>query len=248
MKEFSALLDQFSPIGLPDMKAVSLMDRVDTKFIFHKKHLPNLLNDLKNQYRILDIDSERTATYKNLYFDTERFKFYNDHHNGKGERSKIRIRNYVETNVYYLEIKHKNNKGRTNKKRIQIPELQRNFSDRTSQFVNQNGADAANLSPVLTNSFKRITLVSLENQERITFDLALSYEDKKSTVTYKSLVIAEVKQAVFDRSTPLFQLLKRMRINPYRISKYCIGMATTRKTLKQNAFKEKIRLLNKIAS
>jgi hypothetical protein len=42
-----------------------------------------------------------------LYFDTDSKRFYHDHHNGKVKRTKIRMRNYVESNLTFLEIKKK---------------------------------------------------------------------------------------------------------------------------------------------
>ncbi len=247
MSEFSKLLNQFAPIELSEMKDVELMNRVDTKFIFHKKHLPKVLNDLNTHYRILEIKSNRVSSYKNLYFDTEKLKFYNDHHNGKTNRIKIRIRRYIESEVCYLEVKQKNNKGRTTKKRMQLSDFEPNFSSDTEEFLNQYGVNAVDLNPVLSNEFQRVTLVSLVNEERITLDIGLSYKGDISSFTYEDLVIVELKQAAFDRSCPLFNILKSLHINPYRISKYCIGMAAMHKELKQNAFKEKMLKINKIS-
>ena len=62
-------------------------------------------------------DGKLIHDYKSLYYDTEDWKFYLDHHNGRVNRNKIRFREYVGSKLTFLEIKLKNNKGKTIKKR-----------------------------------------------------------------------------------------------------------------------------------
>ena len=69
---------------------------------------------------ILQIDGKRKHDYKSLYFDTEDRKFYNDHHNQRVNRYKVRYREYVDSGLVFLEIKCKNNKGKTIKKRLML--------------------------------------------------------------------------------------------------------------------------------
>lgn len=246
MNEFSTVLKQFAPIGLPEMKTVELMNRVDTKFIFHKNQLSILLNQLNSHYRVLEIGSGRISTYKNLYFDTKNLKFYRDHHNGKMNRMKIRMRKYMETNVCYVELKQKNNKGRTKKARQRIPDFEPQLSLSTEQFLNQYAVNVASLQPVLWNEFKRATLVNLENRERITIDMGLSFDTDGKSFGHENLIIVELKQVGLNRNSALFNILKAMQVNPYRISKYCVGMATMYADIKKNAFKEKVLRINKI--
>lgn len=49
---------------------------------------------------------------------------YRMHHCGKKVREKIRVRTYLDTNDTFLEIKNKNNHGRTKKKRILVNSLE----------------------------------------------------------------------------------------------------------------------------
>jgi hypothetical protein len=83
------------------------MKRVDTKFIVHKDQLPQLLDNIHNDYRVLEINQNRVMTYKSKYFDTPNAHLYLLHHNGKASRVKVRIRNYVESNLFFLEVKQK---------------------------------------------------------------------------------------------------------------------------------------------
>ncbi len=67
------------------MDGVSLMKRTDTKFVIHQKQLIDVLETIKDQYRVLEINGNRILTYSSLYFDTEDKDFYHNHHNGKSE-------------------------------------------------------------------------------------------------------------------------------------------------------------------
>ena len=119
-------LAAFEPISLTEMDRVKLMNRTDTKFAFHYDKLAFFLAEIKSHYQILTINDTNTPHYESLYFDDHQFRFFKDHHNGKGDRFKVRIRKYVESNLFFLEIKHKF-KGRTDKKRIETLDFHSNF-------------------------------------------------------------------------------------------------------------------------
>ncbi|MEY4288088.1 MAG: hypothetical protein RLZZ30_176, partial [Bacteroidota bacterium] len=107
MNEISELLNLFESISLDEMdKKSKLMNRMDTKFAFTKETLLNVLPPLSLHYHVLKIEETTTPHYESLYFDDEKFSFFKDHHNGKGDRFKVRIRKYVESNIFFLEIKH----------------------------------------------------------------------------------------------------------------------------------------------
>ncbi len=100
----NSLLFDFPSIGLDEMDAVKLMDRVDTKYAFSVAELNDLLPELIPEYQILEIDGVRLPTYKSWYYDDEKFTFYADHQRGKDSRFKVRIRNYVESKLFFLGI------------------------------------------------------------------------------------------------------------------------------------------------
>ena len=128
------LLQSFEPISLQEMEHVKLMNRVDTKFAFTVNALNSLLPLLADEYYVLKVEETTVPHYESLYFDDERFSFFKDHHNGKGNRFKVRIRKYVESNLYFLEVKHKT-KGRTDKKRIAIDQFNEVLPESDLAFV-----------------------------------------------------------------------------------------------------------------
>ncbi|MCL7754991.1 polyphosphate polymerase domain-containing protein [Polaribacter sp. Z022] len=238
------IINQFSSISLIEMNSVSLMKRTDTKFVINKYQLAIVLESIKNNYKVLEIDANRIMSYSSLYFDTLENKFYNDHHNGKKNRTKIRQRKYIESDLCFLEIKQKNGKGETNKSRIQVNDFEKDLTNISKEFIANTTNKEYNLVPSLWNGFNRITLVNLASKERVTIDLNLSYNINDVKKEFENLVIIEVKQERFNRKSEIIKSLKSIRQNPYSISKYCIGMISLYNDLKYNLFKKKLIKIN----
>lgn len=245
--DFLQTIQQFTPITLAEMDSVKLMNRVDTKFAFPANKLDSILRRIKDDYRVFEIEGTRTPSYRSLYYDDEAFSLFHDHHKGKMSRFKIRVREYVESNLHFLEIKHKF-KGRTSKSRISAKGFQDDLDAQQIQFILGEMKEAKNLKASLWNSFNRITLVSVKNQERLTLDFNLTFEWKEEVQVFDKLIIAELKQEKVNRSTAFFKVMKELAIRPYRLSKYCIGAIEIHGTenLKYNRFKKKLLTLKKI--
>ena len=174
---------------------------------------------------------------------------YTIHHDRHLVRDKVRVRTYVDSHLTFCEVKHKTNKGRTKKKRIEVqpgtdiirdPEASAFLAERQPYPVES-------LSPNLETVFDRFTLVNFEKTERLTIDCNLHFNNYVSgtSASMDSLVIMELKQDGRARSL-LKEVLFDLRIKPYKISKYCIGTAMTRPEVKQNRFKKKLRRINKL--
>jgi hypothetical protein len=248
-ENISNILVDFEPISLLEMDRVKLMNRIDTKFAFSKTQLIQILPDLAENYKILQIEGTRLPYYESLYFDDDNFTFFKDHHNGRTNRFKVRFRKYVESNLIFLEIKHKF-KGRTNKSRIKVEDFLETLDDQAENFVRKVLKQDKNLHPVMWNSFTRLTLVHKHLNERLTIDLNLTFKWEEEMHIFEHLIIAELKQEVMDRNSSFFQLMKKKRIRPYRLSKYCIGSIELygKDGLKFNRFKKKLLTLKKINS
>lgn len=247
MNQIHELLQSFSPISLQEMERARLMNRVDTKFAFRRSDLSKLLPLLIEHYRVLTIEGTNTPHYESLYFDDERFSFFRDHHNGKGDRFKVRIRKYVESNLFFLEIKHKI-KGRTDKTRIATDQFNEVLPENDLAFVQNELQSNKNLVPTMWNSFQRITLVSKTENERLTLDFNILFEKDGVKKSFQQLVIAELKQEDLNRNSAFYQLMKEQQIRPYRLSKYCLGSVEIygEEKLKFNRFKKKLLYLKKI--
>ncbi len=240
-------LSAFSPISLDEMDGVRLMNRTDTKYIFHIARLPELLDACSGSYRILSINGCRVFKYNSLYFDTPGLKYYLDHHNGIRPRYKIRFREYEDTGTHFLEVKKKNVRERTKKTRITVEHAEEVLSERSLSFIHTHSPlDGTELVPSLWTIFRRITLVGLNSTERITVDIDLSFRHMEEEKTVPFLTVCEVKRNLHGGTTRFMQLLKSSRIYPGSCSKYCMGSVLLKQPLKYNNFKPHMLSLNKL--
>jgi hypothetical protein len=173
----TGILDTFVPITLEQMSGVKLMNRTDTKFVTNTEKLRQLLLLAQQDYYVQEIDGERNLEYDTTYFDTTQFDMYNQHQWGHTNRQKIRFRTYCISGLQFMEVKTKNNHGRTKKKRIEVGDM--NLKDAEKRlFLGKHlryGVDT--LQPALNNHFSRITLVNKGKTERLTIDSGLSFRN-----------------------------------------------------------------------
>jgi len=244
MDRFNLL--NFDKTTLAEMNSVSLMKRVDTKFILKESQLLEVLSKLYEDYKILEIDQERLMKYSTLYFDSENKKCFNDHHNGKLNRYKIRMRKYLVSDICFLEIKKKNNLGITNKIRRQIKDFETNLTTESKEFITESNINNLLLEPSLYNNFSRMTLVNKNEPERITIDVDLSFSFRNDKKKFDKLVVVEIKQEGKRLNTTINRALKSMSILPTNFSKYCIGISNIIDNIKSNRFKEINLKINKL--
>lgn len=248
MNEVSNLLNKMQGITLSEMDHVKLMRRRDTKYVIPAITLPSILNDIKNQYRILEIEEKRMHSYQTLYYDTPMFTMYQAHHNHRLNRYKIRVRKYLTSDDTFLEVKFKNNKGETQKKRIE-QSLKKSISDATSiAFLDKNSPYSRHeIEPALENSFHRITLVNKVKPERVTIDLGLMFSNLngENSMEVPNLSVIEIKRDLEAGNSEIINVLNQRRLKAQGFSKYCMGTALVNKTVRTNLFKEKMRRIGK---
>ncbi len=244
----STLAEKFTPISLDEMAHVSLLKRVDTKYLLSTIHLYGILAYLTESYRILSIKNIRVNRYETLYFDTPDFMFYIKHHNGELNRHKIRCRRYVNSHLSFLEIKHKNNKKKTVKTRLPIADITTQFYDDTAKFIRSHSpVEAYQLEPKLWTNYSRLTLVSNTQPERLTIDINLEFCFNGQSINWPGLAIAEVKQEKFSLKSDFIRQMRALKIRPTSFSKYAMATVSLYPRLKQNNFKPTFLQLQKIA-
>ncbi|MBE0646395.1 MAG: polyphosphate polymerase domain-containing protein [Bacteroidales bacterium] len=246
MSTIDELIALFEPISLEKMDEVTLLNRMDSKFVFKSSKLPCILGQLYPSYYILEINQVRLQRYETLYFDTPEHRLYLNHHNKRLNRFKVRSRKYVDSGICYFEIKFKNNKSRTFKERNKQKGPQEEISGKQERLlISHTKLTPAMLQPALWVNFSRITLVNHAMNERVTIDTGLTFKIGTREVTYPGVAIAEVKQ---DRmsSSIISGILHKEHIPGSRISKYCLGIITLNSHIKQNNFKQKLLHINKL--
>ena len=234
-------------ITLDEMRSVKLMNRIDTKYVLSEEEVLRLLHSAAEAgYSVQIVDGVRACRYLTLYYDTSVREMFIVHHNRKLTRQKLRTRRYLESGTTFFEIKNKNNRRRTKKRRTEISrEDFISFANNAAalDFYKDNARythDA--ISPALSTRFVRITLVNPHLTERLTIDLALEYEDMRShtTASVPQMAIVELKQDGNTHSA-LKSIMRDLRIQPLKVSKYCLGTTLTVEGIKHNRFKEKLR-------
>ncbi len=247
--QINSLIQEMEPISLGEMDHVKLMRRRDTKYVFSIQKLPQVLQSIQSQYRVLTVDGHRAHPYSTMYYDTPGYDMYHNHHGKRLNRYKIRMREYVVSGLTFLEIKFKNNKGETVKKRINPHDPVELGDIHSDSFLQQNSPYSSyEIEPALHNSFDRITLVNKHNPERVTIDTNLRFEvvDGEQTKQMKGICIVEVKRDLTSQMSDMVLALRKARIQPMGFSKYCMGTAMINSEVRRNLFKGSIRYVNKL--
>lgn len=257
MTEIEQVIAGFDPITLDEMSGVKLMNRTDTKFVTTEDRLLRLLEMSRGDYRAQEVAGKRLSPYYSLYFDTPSHAMYIRHETGHLNRQKLRVRSYVDSDLSFLEVKTKDNHGRTKKKRIRLADAEElrpgsrlggdnegemeQFLDTTLRYP------AEEMRTVLENQFHRITLVNRDMTERLTIDMGLKVRntDTGLTADFSGIAIVELKRDGMVPS-PVVAMLRDLRIKPMGFSKYCIGMAFTDPALPHNRIKPRLHQINKM--
>ena len=248
MEVLTDILSTFDPITLEEMSSIKLMNRIDTKFVTTRRQLLQLLDMARADYWAQDIRGERLSKYDTTYFDTGDFAMYRIHQTGHTGRQKMRFRTYVSSDLQFLEVKTKNNHGRTKKKRIKVADMDLGDEEKRAFLAQHLHYDIADLQPAIRNNFDRITLVNRAKTERLTIDTNLRFFNLVSgkTLEMNPLVIIELKRDGLCYS-PVLEMLRQLRIFPHGFSKYSMGSALTNPNLPVNRFKPKLIDIRKIS-
>lgn len=248
MEQIDRFLEGYGAISLEEIGSVKLMNRVDTKYVTTLPMLRQLLAMAGGDYRAQEIEGKRNMPYYTCYFDTPDCVMFHEHERGRKSRQKIRLRIYEDSETAFVEIKTKNNKGRTDKKRTLATEGYALSS--YSEFIrkySQYRPDA--LIRQVENHFQRITLVNNMKTERLTIDTDLWFHNVTTdkVCSLNGLVIIELKRDG-NRPSPVLGMLRQLHIHQCGFSKYCVGMALTNHDIRQNRMKPKLRMASRMCA
>ena len=233
------LLQSRSPLGLEAIDAVALMDRFDSKYVVPVAWLENLVQEL-DEHSVLSIQDHVSTVYNNLYFDTPEGTCLEDHTRGKNIRYKVRVRQYANTGVAFLEVKLRDVHSKTFKHRIvRKGTWDGPLTPEEFDFLGQHLPNASALAPTLQSSFERFTLIHVGQGERITFDQDLQFKvpatkgsgDHSWVKPTPHLAVVEWKQSNVNHQGELIQAIRAQegRRGPLgrtlRLSKFVLGQA-----------------------
>lgn len=242
------LLDQLPSISLDEMSGIKLMNRIDKKYLATIDQLEQLLALAQGKYMVQQIEGKRYNRYHTIYLDTPDEEMYVMHHSGRLVRQKVRVRTYLDSGDTFLEVKNKNNHGRTKKKRMPVQSVHTLYEDDGDVLLSKfSKYQLSDLVPKVENRFERITLVNMAKTERLTIDCHVKFHHCETDVhgTFDRLVIIELKRDG-NVYSPVKDMLRELRIKPSGFSKYCIGSALTNPGLKRNRFKPRFKKIDKL--
>jgi len=246
-KSAKEIVLSMEPISLSEMDSVKLLNRTDTKYVFESSKIPLLLADAQNKYRVLHVEGNPFQDYRTMYYDTADKLMYHIHQTGRANRYKIRYRTYMSSGVSFLETKFKNNKGVTYKKRIPFDNVEGlggadDFLREITPFK------ASELLPTSLVEYTRVTLVNLEDGERVTIDMNLQVTNQETheKIDLSHVCIIELKREKSKNVSLMGSILRKHRIFQNGMSKYSIGTAAIHNDIRLNRFKKKLRYLDKL--
>lgn len=141
------------------------------------------MKELKDKYYILSIKNNSIFVYDNTYMDTDDFLFFHQHESGMKSRVKIRTREYVDSQIAFFEFKQKEG-DLIRKSRFDLPLDECKDMNNESKAFYQSMCTSlelphthVHLKPKMRTLYKRITLCSKQNDERITIDFDVKLQD-----------------------------------------------------------------------
>lgn len=234
------VLQDFRPISLEETQGAALMDRVEFKFLTDLPTLLELLPQTTKLYRLLWIGGQGLMGYRSSYQDSPDFSFFRAHHNDRPVRSKVRYRHYEQTGSTFLELKQRSRQGRTHKERVRVEG--QDVQAQQSFLQGRIAVEPEHLGPKLEVRYQRISLVSQDPAERLTFDLGLSFAKPagEQIFSFANIVVVELKTPKTYQSALFPQLVRRFRLKGGGFSKYGVGCCQLYPQLPHNRFKPQI--------
>ncbi|HEV7366036.1 MAG TPA: polyphosphate polymerase domain-containing protein [Gemmatimonadales bacterium] len=224
-----------------------LRHRSDSKYVLPPRAAIELLAHLRHDYAVLPSESELLPLYRTLYFDTPELDLFHAHRRGRRVRHKVRIRHYPNRRLSLLEVKTRQSELETLKVSRSTPYGSDAITSEDASFVASRIGIARLVIPQAWTTFRRITLLGLHSNERVTLDLELRVEGGHRSRAFDRVVILEVKQWPYSRSTPVMEALRRSGRRPGWASKYCLAIASTQAGMPVNAFLPGLRLLQRMS-
>lgn len=251
MNAAGAIALQFEAMTLAQLDAaVALQRRYDNKYIVSADQLESVALELSATHRALEIDGRRVFEYRSVYFDSESLLTYRGHTQRRRRRFKCRCRFYVDAGIHQFEVKLKGRRGMTVKKRIAYSDdTFGKLTDEARAFLRETLVEAygyeldQEFRPIVETHYRRMTLASLVDQERVTcdFDLRFLSADGRAYELDKPHLVVESKSASGRGIAD--QALRAVGARPLRVSKYVLGVALTHPEVRGNDLRRLMRTL-----
>lgn len=234
------------PLATGDLLATrELRRRTDTKFVVSPDAALSWLGGLNNDYAVLLAGDTRLASYRTLYFDTPDLEFFHAHRRGRRVRQKVRVRHYPDRRLSMLEIKTRRSDLESVKISCEHPYGESTLSAEERAFLDRHLGCGQGLCRQVWTNFRRLTLLGIHSNERVTIDLDLVVERGHLRETFPEVAIIEIKQRPFNRDSVAMSTLRAAHGRAESMSKYCAAMAVLLPGLRVNRLLPDLRVLQR---
>ena len=235
-------VEGLDPITLDELVSrAGLQARVDRKYVLPQASLGALLESLPTSTQVLEIDGNRSFTYRSVYLDTPDLRSYHSAGRGQRRRFKVRGRGYLDSGESWLEVKTRAARGVTVKTRVPHADVEQDplshegltFVARAVETHHLPADVVPTLQPVLVTTYRRSTLYLPGGEgrpdSRGTLDTALAFGAPGSgDLAYRAVGLAVVETKGGTAPSALDRQLWRMGYRPAAISKYAAGLSAVR--------------------
>jgi hypothetical protein len=241
-------LDGFDVAPVALIEARALQQRVDRKYLLAAHQLETLLARLRQGYCALRAGPNVWARYESIYFDTSNRDLYHAHRCGRRPRYKVRIRHHLDRQLTFLEVKCKEKSGRTVKHRLALACGQDALGPHERTFIEAHAPiPALGLFPRVSVSFRRLTLLGCDHNERLTLDRDLRASTGTGSALLDRIVIAELKQPQCVNHAGAAVILRTLDASSEALSKYCLATILLA-PVRANIFKPALRAVQRLST
>lgn len=230
-------IDALTPVDLAVVDdAARLLVRRDRKYLVPTGEAARLAATLGEQARVLEIDGARSFRYESIYFDTPDLRAFHATARRRTRRFKVRTRAYLDSGRCVVELKVRDARGTTSKRRLEYAMERRHRLDAGAvAFVSTCplvGPDGNLLRPVLRTRYRRTTLL-VDGRTRLTIDRDLeSATTSAGRLSLVGMVVVETKTP--GRPSSADRLLWAMGHRPIAMSKFATTLAALEPGLPTN--------------
>jgi VTC domain-containing protein len=226
------LVERFDPVSLEELdERAALLRRVDNKYAVDFECFARLLERLRDDHQVLEIDGRRMFAYCSTYFDTPELRCFVDHVEDRQPRFKARTRLYVDSGSCVFEVKLKHEDGETDKRQAEHPARDADRFTESARQCLEEALDGAGLDvpermePTMLTRFRRMTLASRAGAERLTCDIGvrLSGPDGETACLRDGVILVETKSERGE--SPADRVLAELGLEPSSLSKYRVGIS-----------------------
>lgn len=221
--------------------------RFETKRVARTEVVLAELSRWAGERLIVLAGTQRIGRYRTVYFDTPSRMLYRDHVRGARPRSKVRIREHIDRELAFIEVKTREPSGAILKRSRmrsglgskELSPEEREFIREACRHKGRDGRWVDGLEPALCVTFERVHLMEDGPSERWTFDFGITFEYGEKKIVLDDLAVIEHKTTSRRRTHDDWAHASRGWRRGF--SKYCLGSALVDRALPVYQGKHEIR-------